>query len=90
MAERTLQSVAGLMQVAPAAAPRMAVALGTEPVLIVARAMTPADPVAVPLPVTSAGIPNDHLEYAATWFSLAAVWIGMTGFLLWRIRRRTV
>ena len=39
-------------------------------------------------PVTITGIPNDHLEYAITWFSLALVWAGMTAFLLWRIRGR--
>jgi len=42
-----------------------------------------------PLPVTSEGIPNDHLEYAMTWFLLAATWIVMTGFALWRMKRRT-
>lgn len=70
--------------------PAMAAALGTEPVLIVARTASPADPVVTPLPVDTSGIPNDHLEYAITWFSLAVVWAGMTGWLLWRIRRRTV
>jgi surfeit locus 1 family protein len=40
------------------------------------------------LPVDTAGIPNDHLEYAVTWFSLAAIWAGMTGFFLWRTRAR--
>lgn len=66
----------------------MAAALGTEPILIVARSET--DPsVSPPLPVTSEGIPNDHLEYAMTWFLLAATWIVMTGFALWRMKRRT-
>ena len=69
--------------------PAMATALGTDPVLIVARAVSPADPAVQPLPVDTSTIPNDHLEYALTWFSLAFVWLGMTGFLLWRIRRRT-
>ncbi len=68
--------------------PAMAAALQTEPVLIIARSLSPADPNVTPLPVTSIGIPNDHREYAITWFSLAAVWAGMTAFLLWRIRRR--
>jgi surfeit locus 1 family protein len=42
-----------------------------------------------PLPV-SVNIPNDHREYAITWFSLALVWFGMTCYLLWRIRQKTV
>ena len=41
-----------------------------------------------PQPVGTAAIPNDHLEYALTWFSLAAIWAGMTLLWLWRIRRR--
>jgi surfeit locus 1 family protein len=41
------------------------------------------------LPVDTQGIPNNHLNYAVTWFSLAAVWAGMTLLLLWRIRQRT-
>jgi surfeit locus 1 family protein len=44
----------------------------------------------IPQPVTTAGFRNDHLNYAITWFSLAAVWLGMTVYLLWRIRARTV
>jgi surfeit locus 1 family protein len=66
--------------------PAMAAALDTEPVLIVAASRT--DPGVTPLPVDTAGIPNDHLEYAVTWFSLAAIWAGMTGFFLWRTRAR--
>jgi surfeit locus 1 family protein len=67
--------------------PAMAAALGTEPVLVVARSAT-GDGID-PMPVDTSGIPNDHLQYAITWFSLAAVWLGMTLLLLWRIRRRT-
>jgi surfeit locus 1 family protein len=70
--------------------PAMAAALGTEPVLVVTWAADPADPALIALPVDTTNIPNDHLNYAITWFSLAAVWLGMTLYLLWRIRRRTV
>jgi surfeit locus 1 family protein len=70
--------------------PVLAAHFGTEPVLVIARALTPAEAAVTPLPVSTEGIPNDHLNYAVTWFSLAAVWLGMTLFLLWRIRRRTV
>ena len=66
----------------------MAKALDTEPTFIVARRRTGGD--IEPMPVDTSGIPNDHLNYAITWFSLAAVWLGMTAYLLWRIRQRTV
>jgi len=65
--------------------PALAEQLQTEPVLIIARSDT-GDGIE-PLPVDTAAIPNDHLQYAITWFSLAAVWLGMTAFLLWRIKR---
>ncbi|MBS8228095.1 SURF1 family protein [Vannielia litorea] len=68
--------------------PAMAEALGAEPVLIVAREVRPGSTI-TPLPVSTAGISNDHLEYALTWFGLALVWLGMTVFLMWRIKRRT-
>lgn len=66
--------------------PLMAEALGTLPVLLVVAATDePGAP--VPMPVT-VNIPNNHLEYAVTWFGLALVWAVMTGYLLWRIKRR--
>jgi len=67
----------------------MAEKLQTEPVLVVLRTSDPADASILPTPVDTSGIPNDHLGYAITWFSLAAVWAGMTAYLLWRIRQRT-
>lgn len=63
----------------------MAERLQTEPLLVIAREITPPDAGISPLPVSTEGIPNDHLQYAVTWFSLAAVWLLMTG--VW-IRRR--
>ena len=69
---------------------RMANVLGTEQVLVVARSIDPAIPAISPLPVDTSSVPNDHLNYAITWFSLAVVWLGMTCLLVWRIRRRTV
>lgn len=62
--------------------PTLAAHLDTEPVMIVARA--PTDPDVTPLPVDSAGIPNDHLQYAVTWFGLAVVWVAMTLYFLIR------
>ena len=64
----------------------MAKVMETEPILVVARTVSENTPQATPLPVTSAGIPNNHLGYAVQWFGLAAVWAGMTIVLLWRIR----
>jgi surfeit locus 1 family protein len=66
----------------------MADVLDAEATFIVARRPTGA--AIEPMPVDSSGIPNDHMNYAITWFSLAAVWLGMTAYLLWRIRQRTV
>ena len=61
--------------------------LNTEPVLVVASTITPPDPRLTPLPVNRAGIKNDHLEYAITWFGLAFVWAVMTFFLIFRTLR---
>jgi surfeit locus 1 family protein len=68
--------------------PGMSTFLKTEPVLIVARSDT-GDGI-LSQPVTTAGFRNDHFQYAVTWFLLATVWLGMTVYLLWRIRTRTV
>lgn len=64
----------------------MAEALNTEPLLVVTREMSPPDPGVTPLPVDTSGIPNDHLQYAITWYSLAAVWLIMTGVWIRRLR----
>ena len=64
--------------------PSLAQALGTEPVMLIAATRT--DPHITPMPVDSSGIPNDHLQYAITWFSLAAVWLVMTGIFARRLR----
>ncbi len=62
----------------------MSAELGTEPLLIVARADT-GDGI-IPRPVDASTIPNDHWGYAITWFLLAATWAVMTVALIWRIR----
>lgn len=67
---------------------RMAAALGTEPVLVIAREFAPARADILPLPVGIEGIPNNHLGYAVQWFGMAAVWLGMTALLFRRISRR--
>lgn len=64
----------------------MAAALNTDPVLVVARTVVGDDPEVAPFPVDTSRIPNDHLQYAITWFSLAAIWLAMS--LLFLRRRR--
>lgn len=66
--------------------PAMAAALKSEATLIVARGPT-GDGI-MPMPVDTSAIPNNHWQYAVTWFSLALAWLGMTAALLWRIRQR--
>jgi surfeit locus 1 family protein len=66
--------------------PLMAETLDTEPLLVVAREGTGPDPKITPLPVDTARIPNDHLQYVITWFSLAAIWLAMTVLFLRRRR----
>jgi surfeit locus 1 family protein len=63
---------------------QLAALLGTEPVLIIARSET--GPAIKPLPVSTTGIPNDHLQYAITWYGLALVWSAMMAYFLWRTR----
>lgn len=65
---------------------QMAEVLSTEPVLLVARTLSHPEATVTPLPVDTAHIPNDHLQYAITWFSLAAIWLGMTAFYIFRGR----
>lgn len=65
---------------------QMANVLNTEPVLIIARDMSQPSGAVTPLPVDSSGIPNDHLQYAITWFGLAMVWTVMMGYFLFRLR----
>lgn len=65
----------------------MAEVLGTEPLMVIARDMAAPDPRTTLLPVDTAGIKNDHLSYAVTWFGLAFVWAVMSAFLIFRTLR---
>lgn len=68
---------------------QMAEVLDTEPLLVVARQLDPRDATVSPLPVDTSGIPNDHLQYAITWYSLGIVWLLMTGVWIRRIAKGT-
>lgn len=65
----------------------MAQALETEEILVVAKQTSFNDTPISTLPVDTVAIPNDHLQYAITWFSLAAVWIAMSVAFILRARR---
>jgi len=65
----------------------MAAALDTEETLVVAKQTSFDDTPIYPLPVDAGAIPNDHLKYAITWFSLAAIWIAMSLTFTLRARR---
>ncbi len=68
---------------------KMSKALGTDPIMVVARDFM-GNPTGIRPIEIGHDIPNDHKEYAITWFSLALVWFGMTLYLLYRIRQKTV
>ena len=63
-------------------------ALQTQPILIVASQISPPDQNIKPLEIDSSAIPNDHLQYAVTWFSLAAIWIMVSGAFLWHSQKK--
>ena len=67
--------------------PAMAEALGTLPILAVLRDAPETDIGVTAWPIDTGDIPNDHLQYAFTWFSLAAIWAGMSAFFLLRHNR---
>ncbi|MGC3936350.1 SURF1 family protein [Roseobacter sp. EG26] len=63
---------------------RMADVLDTRPIMVVRRDAPQSGGPVTPLPVDTAAIPNDHLQYAITWFSLSAIWLAMTAVFLRR------
>ncbi|PCJ73666.1 MAG: cytochrome oxidase biogenesis protein Surf1, facilitates heme A insertion [Rhodobacteraceae bacterium] len=62
----------------------MAQVLKTDQVMLAISRSTNNDGITPQL--VSVNISNKHLEYVMTWFSLAAIWIGMTGYALSRIK----
>jgi surfeit locus 1 family protein len=70
--------------------PAMAAALGAQrpaPTFLMLQSPAPQGfgPIPAPLP---ADIPNNHLQYAVTWFGLAAALAGVYLAMLWRRRAR--
>lgn len=66
---------------------RLAPLWGAEPMLVVAETDTAVGDWPKPRPVT-VDLPNDHLSYAVTWGSLAAIWAVMSALLARRELRR--
>lgn len=67
--------------------PGLAAALDAEPVFVVVRETTRPAAGLDPLPLDSAGIPDNHLGYAIQWFLMAVAWVAMAGAFLrgqWR------
>ena len=69
--------------------PAMAAALGTEPLMIVVRQSDGDGQGIVPVPLDTATIPNDHLHYAITWFSLALVLLIISAIYVRGLMRKT-
>lgn len=65
---------------------KMALSLSTEPLMVVTRDQV-GENAPLPLPVT-VNLPNNHLQYAVTWFLLAFVWAAMSIFWILRIRQK--
>lgn len=67
---------------------KMAAYLNTEPILAVIRPTErPSETWPRPVITDARAIPNNHLEYAITWFSLGMVWMTMSMIWAYRIRR---
>ena len=69
---------------------RVASALQTEPILIILKDSTLKDQNIKPMPIDTTHIPNDHLQYAITWFSLAIIWAFMSCLFIWTTRHKAV
>ena len=69
---------------------RVASALQTEPILIILKDSTLKNQNIKPMPIDTTHIPNDHLQYAITWFSLAIIWALMSCLFIWTTRQKAV
>ena len=64
----------------------MADLFDAEPILVVTETPTAVDMWPIPQPIEAVNIRNNHLEYAITWYALAAVLLVI--YMLFRRRRR--
>ena len=62
----------------------MAQFLDTDPVLIVASVIRPNNTHISTTRIDATSIPNNHLQYAITWFSLAGIWVAMSIAFFWK------
>ena len=69
---------------------RVASALQTEPILLILKDSTLKDQNIKPMPIDTTHIPNDHLQYAITWFSLAIIWALMSCLFISTTRQKAV
>lgn len=69
---------------------RVASALKTEPILLILKDSTLKDQNIKPMPIDTTHIPNDHLQYAITWFSLAIIWALMSCLFIWTTRQKAL
>lgn len=67
----------------------MAKVLGTDPVMVVAKSVAPSHQEISEWEIDTSEIPNDHLNYAFTWFSLAGIWLIMGGAFLRQSYRKS-
>jgi surfeit locus 1 family protein len=58
--------------------------LGTKPILVVAKSFSQSIVHLDPLPINTKNIPNNHKQYAITWFALAFIWLGMGLFFIYK------
>jgi surfeit locus 1 family protein len=67
---------------------RIASFLQTDPILIILKDSSIKGRNITPMPIDTKHIPNDHLQYAITWFSLAIIWALMSCLFVWNTRQK--
>ena len=67
---------------------RIASFLQTDPIFIILKDSSIKGTNITPMPIDTKHIPNDHLQYAITWFSLAIIWALMSCLFVWNTRQK--